>query len=331
MRIAINGMGRIGRLLFRRLVGRTDLELVAINDIMEPANLAYLLKYDSVYGTFAGDMAMQGAEKLVVNGQPIAILQQPDPIKLPWNDLGVDVVLECSGKFTSRAGASTHLAVGAKKVLLSTTGAPEIPLMIYGFNQHLLTPETDIISPGGCMTNCSTHILYLLNSIGIQSVHINVLHSYTSRQGIVDGPHKQFRRGRAAAESIIPVEIDLAHSLENLFPVLQGRIATVSTRVPVANGALGDFTLQLKEEVTADTINQLFRTAAANEYKGIIDYTEEELVSLDIKGNTHSCIVDGTLTSVVGNHVKLITWFDNEYGYTSRMLDWLQYWKKVLG
>ncbi|WP_276484460.1 type I glyceraldehyde-3-phosphate dehydrogenase [Paraflavitalea pollutisoli] len=331
MRIAINGMGRIGRLLFRRLVGRTDLELVAINDIMEPANLAYLLKYDSVYGTFPGEMAMQGAETLVVNGQSIAILQQADPNKLPWASLGVDVVLECSGKFTSRAGASTHLAVGAKKVLLSTTGAPEIPLMIYGFNQHLLTPETDIISPGGCMTNCSTHILYLLNSIGIQSVHINVLHSYTSRQGIVDGPHKQFRRGRAAAESIIPVEIDLAHSLENLFPVLQGRIATVSTRVPVANGALGDFTLQLKEEVSAETINNLFRTAAANEYKGIVDYTEEELVSLDIKGNTHSCIVDGTLTSVVGNHVKLITWFDNEYGYTSRMLDWLHYWKKVLG
>lgn len=324
-------MGRIGRLLFRRLVGRSDLELVAINDIMEPANLAYLLKYDSVYGTFAGDIAMEGEDRLVVNGQSIAILQQPDPTRLPWQDLGVEVVLECSGKFTSQTGAAMHLAVGAKKVLLSTTGAPEIPLMIYGFNQHLLTPDTDIISPGGCMTNCSTHILYLLNSIGIRSVHINVLHSYTSRQGIVDGPHKQFRRGRAAAESIIPVEIDLAHSLENLFPLLQGKIATVSTRVPVANGALADFTLQMKEDVSAATINNLFRTAAANEYKGIVDYTEEELVSLDIKGNTHSCIVDGTLTSVVGNHVKLITWFDNEYGYTSRMLDWLLYWKKVLG
>ncbi|WP_315822056.1 hypothetical protein [Paraflavitalea speifideaquila] len=215
--------------------------------------------------------------------------------------------------------------------MLSTTGSPEIPLMIYGFNQHILTPETAIISPGGCMTNCSTHILYLLNSIGIESAHINVLHSYTSRQGIVDAPHKQFRRGRAAAESIIPVEIDLAHSLETLFPVLQNRIAAVSTRVPVANGALADFTIQLKKPTTAQEINQLFRTAAATEYKGILDYTEEQLVSLDIKGNTHSCIVDGTLTSVVGNHVKIITWFDNEYGYTSRMLDWLLYWKSVLG
>lgn len=324
-------MGRIGRLLFRRLAGRKDLELIAINDIMEPGNLAYLLKYDSVYGTYQHEITLENDERLLVNGQSIAVLQQPDPAKLPWSALGVDVVLECSGKFTSRAGASTHLSVGAKKVLLSTTGAPEIPLMIYGFNQHLLTPETDIISPGGCMTNCSTHILYLMNSIGIESAHINVLHSYTSRQGIVDAPHKQFRRGRAAAESIIPVEIDLAHSLETLFPLLQGKIATVSTRVPVANGALADFTLQLKQPASADQINQLFRTAAATEYKGIIDYTEEQLVSLDIKGNTHSCILDGTLTSVVGNHVKLITWFDNEFGYTSRMLDWLQYWKGVLG
>lgn len=331
MRIAINGMGRIGRLLFRRLVGHEALELVAINDIMEPDNLAYLLKYDSVYGTFPDPITLENDDRLLVNGQSITILQEPDPIKLPWKALGVDVVLECSGRFTSRAGASAHLAVGARKVLLSTTGSPEIPLMIYGFNQHLLTPETDIISPGGCMTNCSTHILYLLNSIGIESAHINVLHSYTSRQGIVDAQHKQFRRGRAAAESIIPVEIDLAHSLENLFPVLQNRIAAVSTRVPVANGALADFTIQLKHATTAGEINQLFRTAAATEYKGILDYTEEQLVSLDIKGNTHSCIVDGTLTSVVGNHVKLITWFDNEFGYTSRMLDWLLYWKRVLG
>lgn len=328
MRIAINGMGRIGRLLFRRLAGHADLELVAINDIMEPDNLAYLLKYDSVYGTYPLPIRLEGSA-LKVNDQSIAVLRQPDPAALPWKELGVDVVLECSGRFTTRAGASAHLKAGAGKVLLSTTGAPEIPLMIYGFNQHVLTPDTDIISPGGCMTNCSTHILYLLNSIGIQSAHINVLHSYTSRQGIVDAPHKQFRRGRAAAESIIPVEIDLAHSLEHLFPLLQNRIAAVSTRVPVANGALADFTVQLKQETSVNEINQLFKVAAATEYKGILDYTEEELVSLDIKGNTNSGIVDGSLTSVVGNHVKIIAWFDNEYGYTSRMLDWLTYCRKI--
>ncbi len=328
MRIAINGMGRIGRLLFRRLAEHTELELVAINDIMEPDNLAYLLKYDSVYGTYPVSMKLDG-DLLSVGDKTIQVLQQPNPAQLPWKKLGVDIVLECSGRFTSRVKASEHFTAGAKKVLLSTTGSGDIPLMIYGFNQHALTPETDIISPGGCMTNCSTHILYLLNSIGIQSAHINVLHSYTSRQGIVDAQHKQFRRGRAAAESIIPVEIDLAHSLESLFPTLQQKIAAVSTRVPVANGALADFTVQLKQETSVDEINQLFRTAAAGEYKGVLDYTEEQLVSLDIKGNTHSCIVDGSLTSVVGNHVKVITWFDNEYGYTSRMLDWLLYCKRV--
>lgn len=175
------------------------------------------------------------------------------------------------------------------------------------------------------MTNCSTHILSLLNQIGIESAQVNILHSYTSRQELVDAPHKQYRRGRAAAESIVPVEIDLAVSLERLIPALKDRIATVSTRVPVANGAMADFTVQLKTAATAKEINALFANAAKQEYKGVLDYSEEELVSVDIKGDTHSCVVDGTLTSVVGKQVKLIAWFDNEYGYTSRMIDWLHY------
>ena len=179
------------------------------------------------------------------------------------------------------------------------------------------------------MTNCSTHILYILNSIGIESAQINILHSYTSRQELVDTAHKQFRRGRAAAESIIPVEIDLAQSLERLLP-LKDKIAAVSTRVPVTNGAMADFTIQLKEKTTKDDINLLFKKAAQNEYKGIIAYSEDPLVSADIKGDTHSCIIDGTLTSVVVKQVKLIAWFDNEYGYTSRMIDWLLCWKKIM-
>ncbi len=329
MRIAINGMGRIGRLLFRRLVDHPGIELVAVNDIMDPANLVYLLRYDSVYGTFPEPVSLQG-DQLLVNDRSITVFQQSHPSSLPWKALQVDVVLECSGLFTTKAGASAHLDAGAKKVLLSTTGSADIPLLIYGFNQHALTPGTDIISPGGCMTNCSTHILYILNAIGIESVQLNILHSYTSRQELVDAPHKQFRRGRAASESIIPVEIDLHQSLEKLFPVLQHRIAAVSTRVPVANGALADFTIQLKQPASRETINQLFRKAAADEYKGIIEYTEDPLVSLDIKGNTHSCVIDGTLTSSVGNHCKLITWFDNEYGYTSRMIDWLHNLKSLV-
>jgi len=328
MRIAINGMGRIGRLLARRLLTLEGVELVAVNDIMDEDNLAYLLKYDSVYGTLPWPVVHQNG-LLTINDRNVSVFREEDPSRLPWEKLGIDIVLECSGKFTTKAGAAIHLAAGASKVLLSTTGSPEIPLMIYGFNQHALKADSTVISPGGCMTNCATHILYLLNAIGIESVHLNILHSYTSRQELVDAPHKQFRRGRAAAESIIPVEIDLAGSLERLMPAIKGRIATISTRVPVANGAMADITVQLKARSSVQEINSLFRTAAQHEYKGILEYTEEALVSLDIKGNTHSCVIDGSLTSMVGNHLKLIAWFDNEYGYTSRMIDWLYHWKKM--
>jgi glyceraldehyde 3-phosphate dehydrogenase len=329
MRIAINGMGRIGRLLTRRLLTIEGIELVAVNDIMSPDNLAYLLRYDSVYGTLQ-ETVSYGDGYLTVGGQRFAAFQTAHPAELPWGDLGVDIVLECSGRFTHGDKAAIHLAAGARKVLLSTTGSPELPLLIFGFNNHALTASDGIVSPGGCMTNCTTHLLYLLNQIGIESAQVNILHSYTSRQELVDAPHAQFRRGRAAAESIIPVEIDLAVSLERLMPVLAGRVATLSTRVPVANGAMADLTVQLTTATTRRDINALFEKAARGEYKGILDYTEEALVSMDIKGNTHSCVVDGGLTSVVGRQVKLIAWFDNEYGYTSRMIDWLFYWKKFL-
>ena len=329
MRVAINGMGRIGRLLFRRLVEHKEFELVAVNDIMSADNLVYLLKYDSVYGTFSHDI-VQEEDHMCVGGKEVRMLQADHPSKLPWKKLNIDVVLECSGKFTNKTAAAEHLAAGSKKVLLATTGSEDIPLMIYGFNQSGLTADKDIISPGGCMTNCTVHILYILNSIGIQSAQINILHSYTSRQELVDAAHKQFRRGRAAAESIIPVEIDLHHSIERLMPAMKNKIAAVSTRIPVANGAMADFSVQLNRPVTVEQVNALFRKASGKEYKAIVGYTEEQLVSLDIKGNTNSCVIDGSLTSVVDNHLKLIAWFDNEYGFTSRMIDWLEYWKKIL-
>ena len=296
---------------------------------MPADNLAYLLKYDSVYGTFTSKVTLTD-QQLICNGKSVSVFQNDHPSQLPWHKLDVDVVLECSGRFSSQAAASEHLKAGAKKVLLSTTGSPDIPLLIYGFNHGSINGDTNIVSPGGCMTNCSVHVLYILNAIGIKSAQISILHSYTSRQELVDAPHPQFRRGRAAAESIIPVEIDLHHSLERLMPGMKNRIAAVSTRVPVANGAMADFSIQLNEDVSVRQVNDLFRKSADNGFKGIIDYTEEPLVSLDIKGNTHSCLIDGTLTSVVGNHLKLIAWFDNEYGFTSRMIDWLGYWKKVL-
>jgi glyceraldehyde 3-phosphate dehydrogenase len=329
MKIAINGMGRIGRLLFRRLINDPQIEIVAVNDIMDPVNLAYLLQYDSVYGKFEWPVAYK--EKLVINNQKeVPCYSEPDPLRLPWKDLKVDVVLECTGKFTSKQLASQHLKAGAKKVLLSTTGSDDIPLLIFGHNHQPLTKEMDIVSPGGCMTNCSTHLIYLMNAIGIESVHINVIHSYTSRQELVDAPHKDFRRGRAAAESIIPVPVDLARSLEKFFPPLQNNIAAVTTRIPVANGALGDFTFQFKDEVSTEQLNAIFKEAASGEYKGILEYTEEPIVSLDIKSNTHSAIIDGSLSSVVGRQGKIFAFFDNEYGYTSRMIDWLIYLRQFL-
>jgi glyceraldehyde 3-phosphate dehydrogenase len=330
MRIAINGMGRIGRLLTRRLLNLEGVELVAVNDIMEPDNLAYLLRYDSVYGTLTQPVSYSDGH-LTIGEKRLAAFQTEHPAELPWAALGVDVVLECSGRFTHGDKAAIHLKAGARKVLLSTTGSPDLPLLIYGFNQQALTDSVDIVSPGGCMTNCMVPLLDLFSQMGLESVQVNIVHSYTSRQELVDAPHKQLRRGRAAAESIIPVEIDLAVSLERLMPELKGRIATVSTRVPVANGAMADLTVQLETPTSARLLNAVFSNAAnGRQYKGIVDYTEDALVSLDIKGNPHSCVVDGGLTSVVGRQVKLIAWFDNEYGYTSRMIDWLFYWKKFI-
>ena len=325
MRIAINGMGRIGRLLFRRLIEGNEFELIAVNDIMPIENLGYLLKYDSIYGTFSDQVKIKG-HSLLINKKEIAAIQNPDPKKLPWKDLNIDVVLECSGKFSDKASASQHLKAGAKRVLLSTTGADDIPLLVYGHNQKESIDKLKILSPGGCMTNCSVHVLYILNSIGIRSAHINILHSYTSRQSLVDSSHSQLRRGRAAAESIIPVGIDLDKSLNRLLPSLKNKLNVFSTRVPVANGAMAEFTVQLKSDSSTSYINKLFKTASENKYKGILDYTEEQLVSLDIKGNTHSCIIDGTQTSVIENHARIVAWFDNEYGFTSRMIDWLKYW-----
>ena len=320
-------MGRIGRLLFRRLVNHSSIEIVGVNDVMDPQNLAYLIQYDSIYGKLG--LPVRYNQALAIGDREFNCFSEPDPLKLPWKNLHVDVVLECTGRFTSKQAASRHLMAGAKKVLLSTTGSNDIPLMIYGHNQQAAN-DIDIISPGGCMTNCSTHLIYLVNSIGIDSVHINVIHSYTSRQELVDAPHKDFRRGRAAAESIIPVPVDLDVSLERLFPPLKSKIATITTRVPVANGALADFTFQLKEEVTKEKINTLFKEAALNEYRGIIEYTEEPIVSLDIKSNSHSAIVDGSLTAVVGKQVRVIAFFDNEYGYTSRIIDWLNSWQNFI-
>lgn len=321
-------MGRIGRLLARRLAAQTEHDLVAVNDIMDPDNLIYLLKYDSVYGSFPGTISGEG-NAISIDGKKIKSYQKTHPSELPWKELDIDIVLECTGNFTNKAGAEEHLKAGARKVLLSTTGSAEIPLMVYGFNQSKLTADMRIISPGGCMTNCTVHIIYILNAIGIRSAQLNILHSYTSRQELTDAPYKQFRRGRAAGASIIPVEIDLQQSIERIMPGMKNKLAAMSTRIPVANGAMADFSFVLGNPASVDQVNTLFRRSAESDYKGILAYTEDPVVSSDIRGNTHSCVVDGSLTSLTGNHLKLIVWFDNEYGFTSRMLNWLECLKKM--
>lgn len=329
MRIAINGQGRIGRLLLRRLLHHPTLTVVAVNDVMAPDNLAYLFQYDSVYGTFAEKVAYTHG-KLEVGGQKVEVFCQPEPQQLPWAALDIDVVIECSGSFTHRQGAAKHLEAGARKVILSTTGSPDIPLYIYGYNHQELQPDWQLLSPGGCMTNCSVPVLDVVHqAFGVVSAQVHFLHSYTSRQQLVDAPHKQYRRGRAAAESIIPVEIDLANSLERLMPQLNGKVAAISTRIPVANGALGDFTLQTDALCSVKEVQQAFARAAMQKYKGVLQCTDEPLVSLDVKGNTHSCVIETPLISVVGNQVKIFAWFDNEYGYTSRIIDWLL-WNKTI-
>lgn len=322
-------MGRIGRMLFKRLLEHPDIEIVAVNDVIPKENLFYLLKYDSVYG--ASDVPVSlDQHSLIADKRRILICQEPDLSKLPWKEQQIDVVLECTGQFKTRRSLQAHLDAGGKKVLLSTTGAEDVPLKIYGFNQNGNIAELNMLSPGGCMTNCSVHILYLLNSVGIHNVMIDIIHSYTSRQSLVDAAHTPFRRGRAAAASIIPVEIDLYQSLERLFPRLKGQIQTSSTRVPVANGAMASFYVKMSTEVQAATINKMFKSSADAEYQGIMGYTEDPIVSSDIRGNTHSCIVDATQTVAMGNQLKIVAWFDNEYGFTGRMIDWLEYWQKQL-
>jgi glyceraldehyde 3-phosphate dehydrogenase len=308
------------------MVTMTEFEIVAVNDVMDIDNLIYLLKFDSIYGTFPLELK-NDSEKIYVGEKKISFFHEANPELIEWEKLEADVVIECTGKFSNLKNASLHLNAGAKKVLLSSTGEDDVTLEIFENKKDPVAPEISILSPGGCMTNCSVPVLKTLKSFGIESAHINFLHSYTSRQELVDAPHKQFRRGRAAAESIIPVDIDLQYSLERLLPWLKNKITTSSTRVPVANGAMGNFYVQLSSSPSKDEINNLFKSASLNEYKGIIDFTEEEIVSNDVKGNTHSCVIDGTQTTVTGNLLRLVGWFDNEYGYTSRIIDWLNAWK----
>lgn len=324
LRMAINGMGRIGRTLLRVLHQQNRLrQVVAVNDIMPKENLIYLLKYDSIRGTMAAEIRSteQGFE---IDGHEIFYSEVAEIEKLPWKKHAVEVVVEATGLFTLHEEASRHLMHGVQKVLL-TTFSKDVPVTVWGVN-HLLKGESRIISPGDCTINCVAPVMKTLQSKwSIQSAHINVIQGYTTRQELIDSPYKGLRRGRAAAHSIIPFEVNITPTLEHVFPSLKNKIQSMSTRVPVACGALAELSLVLNEEVQAQEVNALFEEASKKSLRNITNITYDPIVSSDILNDTHSGTLDGLLTRVTnGHHVRLLAWFDNEWGYCHRLADWLE-------
>lgn len=325
IKVGINGFGRIGRLTFRALLKKSDVEVVALNDLTDAKTLAHLLKYDSVHGKFPGDVAIEG-DFLMVNGKKIKVMAEKDPANLPWGKLGVDIVLECTGIFRTREKMSKHLAAGAKKVLLSVPADTKEDVdatIVLGVNESTLTPDMKLISNASCTTNCLAPIAKVLNdSFGIKKGLMNTIHSYTNDQIILDAPHKDLRRARAAAVSIIPTKTGAAKAIGLVIPALEGKLDGFAVRVPTPDGSLVDLTCELNREVTKEEIHAAMKVAAEGPMKGVLEYLDEPLVSCDIIGNTHSSIYDSGLTKVLGgNMVKVISWYDNEYGYSCRLAD----------
>jgi glyceraldehyde 3-phosphate dehydrogenase len=322
-RIAINGFGRIGRVFFRALLqNQTSIELVAINDLTDTKTLAHLFKYDSVHGKYKGTVS-HGEGYIEVDGKKISVFKEKDPIALPWKDLNVDVVIESTGFFLDKAGAGKHITAGAKKVIISAPANDnDIKTVVLGCNDEILNDDDIIISNASCTTNCASPMLKVLNdNWGIEYAYINTVHAYTGDQRIHDAPHKDLRRARAAAVSIIPTTTGAGKAIAKIFPHLDGKIGGTSVRVPVSDGSLTDITCEFKVNITAEELNQAFKKAAEGELKGILEYSDEPLVSVDIIGNPHSCVFDSESTSVLGNMVKILGWYDNEYGYSNRLVD----------
>ncbi|KOY84712.1 glyceraldehyde-3-phosphate dehydrogenase [bacterium 336/3] len=321
VRVAINGFGRIGRLSYRAMLGKSEIEVVAINDLTDTKTLAHLLKYDSVHGKFAGEVGYD-SENLIVNGQKIRIYAERDPKNLPWGTLNVDVVLESTGRFVDEAGAGGHITAGAKKVIISAPASGNIPTVVLGVNEHTLTGSETIISNASCTTNCLAPMAKVLDdAFGIEAGYISTIHAYTSDQSLQDAPHKDLRRARAAAYSIVPTSTGAAKAVGLVLPHLKGKLDGVAMRVPIPDGSLTDLTVVLKKPATKEEINAVMKAAAHGALKGILEYTDEPIVSIDIVGNTHSCIFDAEMTASMGTLVKVVGWYDNEYGYSSRIAD----------
>ncbi len=322
MRIAINGFGRIGRIFLRSILTKPGIEVIAINDLSDTQTLAHLFKYDSVHHGFTGKVHFDN-EYLYVNDRNIKVLSKRDPSALPWKELDVDLVIESTGKFTSMAGAHKHLEAGAKQVIISAPSTDKnIPTIVLGVNDELIDINSPILSNASCTTNNVAAMVKILDdNWGIVNGYITTVHSMTGDQSLHDTPHKDLRRARAASASIIPTTTGAAKAITSIFPHLEGKLGGAGIRVPVLNGSLTDFTCILKIQPTVEAINLAFKQAAKGGMKNILEYTEDPIVSSDIVGNTHSCIFDAQLTSIVGGLIKVVGWYDNEMGYSSRLAD----------
>lgn len=322
IKVAINGFGRIGRVTLRALLKRSNIEVVAINDITDSQTLAHLFKYDSVHGKFNGTVSAD-AESLTINGHKIKITAQKDPATLPWKALGVDVVIESTGLFLDKESAHKHIAAGARKVAISAPAKnTDIKTIVMGINDKDLSASDTIISNASCTTNCAAPMAKTIHeNWGIEVGFMTTVHAYTSDQRLHDAPHKDMRRARAAALSMVPTSTGAAKAIAEVFPELKGKLTGDSIRVPVPDGSITDFTFIVKKPATVADINAAFKKAADGHLKGILEYSDEPLVSADIVGNTHSCVFDSGLTAVIGNLVKVSGWYDNETGYSNRLVD----------
>jgi glyceraldehyde 3-phosphate dehydrogenase len=322
VRVAINGFGRIGRVSLRVISERKDIEVVAINDLTDSHTLAHLLKYDSIHRRFPGEVSAE-ENVLIVNGKRIPVTAEKDPANLKWREFDVDVVLECTGKFLDSASANLHLKAGAKRVLLSAPPkGNDIKTVVIGVNDHLLLKDDLILSNASCTTNCAAPMVKVLDdNWGIEDGYITTVHSYTSDQRLHDAPHKDLRRARAAAVSMVPTSTGAAKAITKIFPHLEGKLGGLGVRVPVPDGSLTDITCVLSKNASIKEINAAFKKAADSELKSILEYTEDPIVSIDIVGNQHSCIYDAQFTSIVGNMVKVMGWYDNEMGFSNRLID----------
>ncbi|MGY8941893.1 MAG: type I glyceraldehyde-3-phosphate dehydrogenase [Flavobacteriales bacterium] len=319
--IAINGFGRIGRLAFRQMLGREGMRVVAINDLTDVATLAHLLKFDSIHGRFDGEVSVSNGQ-LVVNGQEVHITAERNPADLPWGELKIDVVVESTGVFTSAEKAGLHLEAGAGKVVISAPAKGEMKTIVLGVNDDILTSEDRIMSNASCTTNCLAPMAKVLDDVfGLDHGFITTIHAYTSDQRLQDAPHSDLRRARAAALSMIPTSTGAAKAVGLVLPQLAGRLDGLAVRVPTPTGSMTDLTAILKKPATSEQINAAMKHAADGSMKGILEYSEDPLVSVDIVGNTHSCIFDSGLTKARGTTVKIFGWYDNEAGYAARVAD----------